>query len=60
MFPDPPTPMDKSHPVLASMELRLDDLRERYRLHPSEQTRYQLVRWEQLIAQWAPAALISR
>ncbi|MFM7267423.1 MAG: hypothetical protein ACKOZT_02385 [Cyanobium sp.] len=42
------------------MELRLDDLRERYRLHPSEQTRYQLVRWEQLIAQWAPAALLTR
>jgi len=52
--------MDKSHPVLASMELRLDDLRERYRLQPNEQTRYQLVRWEQLIAQWAPTALVAR
>lgn len=40
------------------MELRLDDLRERYRREPNEHTRYQLVRCEQLIAQWAPTALI--
>lgn len=39
------------------MELRLDDLRERYRQQPNEHTRYQLVRCEQLLAQWAPAAL---
>jgi len=51
--------MDKRHPVLASMELRLDDLRERYRQQPNELNRYQLVRWEQLIAQWAPATLIA-
>jgi hypothetical protein len=58
-----PTPfetrMDKSHPVRASMELRLDDLRERYRQQPNEHTRYELVRWEQLIAQWAPSVLAS-
>jgi hypothetical protein len=43
-----------NHPVLASMELRLKDLRDRYSLQPNELTRYQLVRYEQLLAQWAP------
>lgn len=49
--------MDKNNPVLTSMALRLDDLRERYRSQPNELTRYQLVRCEQLIAQWAPSVL---
>ena len=46
--------MNDNHPVLASMELRLQDLRDSYRSQPNEHTRYQLVRHEQLIAQWAP------
>ena len=46
--------MNDNNPVLTSMELRLGDLREDYRLQPNEQTRYQVVRYEQLIAQWAP------
>ena len=49
--------MEKSNPVLASMALRLDDLRERYRCQPNEHTRYELVRCEQLLAQWAPSVL---
>ena len=47
--------MYDNHPVLASMERRLQDLRESYRSQPNELTRYQLVRHEQLIAQWAPS-----
>lgn len=46
--------MYDNHPVLNSMELRLKDLSASYRLQPNEHTRYQLVRYEQLIAQWAP------
>ncbi len=47
-------PVNDNNPVLTSMELRLGDLKEVYRRQPNEQTRYQLVRHEQLIAQWAP------
>jgi hypothetical protein len=46
--------VNDNNPVLTSMELRLGDLQEVYRLQPNEQNRYQLVRHEQLIAQWAP------
>ena len=49
--------MYDNHPVLTSMELRLQDLRASYRRQPNEHTRYQLVRHEQLIAQWAPMRL---
>jgi hypothetical protein len=49
--------MNENHPVLTSMEERLGDLLEHYRRQPNEQTRYQLVRHEQLIAQWAPSRL---
>ena len=46
--------MNENHPVLVALEQRLRDLRDRYRGQPNEHTRYQLVRQEQLIAQWAP------
>jgi len=46
--------VNDNNPVLTSMELRLGDLKEVYRRQPNEHTRYQLVRHEQLIAQWAP------
>ncbi len=49
--------MNDNHPVLASLQRRLGDLQETYRHQPNERTRYQLVRAEQLIAQWAPGAL---
>jgi hypothetical protein len=47
--------MNDNHPVLTSMEQRLGDLIQHYRLEPNEHTRYQLVRHEQLIAEWAPS-----
>ncbi|MEB3321260.1 MAG: hypothetical protein VKI81_00360 [Synechococcaceae cyanobacterium] len=47
--------MYENHPVLNALESRLEALQEQYRHHPSEQSRYQLVRHEQLMAQWAPA-----
>jgi hypothetical protein len=49
--------MYENHPVLNALQSRLKALREQYRHHPSEQNRYQLVRHEQLIAQWVPARL---
>jgi hypothetical protein len=48
--------MHNDHPVLHSLEARLTALRQQYHRSPNEQTRYQLVRLEQLIAQWAPEA----
>ncbi len=47
--------MNENHPVRTALEVRLQALREQYRHHPTERTRYQLVRHEQLIAQWATA-----
>jgi hypothetical protein len=47
--------VNQTNPVLTSMELRLGYLRERYHCQPSEHTRYQLVRYEQLLAQWVPS-----
>ena len=47
----------ENHPVLNALESRLNVLRDQYRCTPNEQNRYQLVRHEQLIAQWAPASL---
>ena len=49
--------MNENHPVLTAMQQRLADLLEHYRHQPNEHTRYQLVRHEQLIAQWAPSHL---
>jgi hypothetical protein len=47
----------ENHPVLNAMETRLQALREQYLRQPCEHSRYQLVRHEQLIAQWAPVRL---
>jgi hypothetical protein len=49
--------MYEDHPVLNALQEQLRNLRDQYRLLPNEQTRYRLVRQEQLIAQWAPTAL---
>lgn len=46
----------ENHPVLNSMEAQLQSLRDQYRAEPSEQSRYALVRHEQLLAEWAPLA----
>jgi hypothetical protein len=48
--------MHNDHPVLHAFEAQLTALRDQYDRSPNEQTRYQLVRIEQRIAQWAPAA----
>jgi hypothetical protein len=44
----------ENHPVLHSMEVQLQSLKDQYRCKPSELSRYALVRHEQLLAQWAP------
>lgn len=49
----------ENHPVLHSMEAQLQALRDLYREQPTEQSRYALVRHEQLLAQWAPTAFQS-
>ncbi|MFY7696485.1 MAG: hypothetical protein ACOVQK_09045 [Cyanobium sp.] len=41
------------------MEAQLQALRDQYRAQPSEQSRYALVRHEQLLAQWAPLAFAT-
>lgn len=46
--------MNENHPVLFSLDAQLQALREAYAHNPSEQNRYQLVRLESLIQQWAP------
>lgn len=46
--------MNENHPVLFSLGAQLEELRQAYAHNPSEQNRYQLVRLENLIQQWAP------
>ncbi|MFM8974891.1 MAG: hypothetical protein ACKOFN_04125 [Vulcanococcus sp.] len=41
------------------MRDELEELQSLYRHEPSDFNRYQLVRHEQRIAQWAPADLVS-
>jgi hypothetical protein len=48
--------MHDDHPVLHSLKSRLRAFRANYESCPNEQTRYQLVRLEQLIAQWVPGS----
>jgi len=47
--------MNKNHPVYHSLVSRLESLKEQYRHHPCERSRYRLVRQEQLMAQWVEA-----
>jgi len=51
--------LNDNHPVLQSMRDELEELQSLYRHEPSDFNRYQLVRHEQRIAQWAPADLVS-
>jgi hypothetical protein len=46
--------LNENHPVLLSLDAELNSLRSAYSQQPNEQTRYQLVRLEQLINQWVP------
>jgi hypothetical protein len=43
-----------NHPVLLSLDAALRSFRSAYEDQPNEQTRYQVVRMESLIQQWAP------
>ena len=49
--------VNDNHPVLNALEAQLRELRLRYEHHPSEHNRYQLVRLERLIIEWAPGSL---
>jgi len=49
--------VNDNHPVLNALEAQLRELRLRYEHHPSEHNRYQLVRLERLITEWAPGSL---
>uniref|UniRef100_UPI0040475FDA hypothetical protein n=1 Tax=Cyanobium sp. TaxID=2164130 RepID=UPI0040475FDA len=46
--------MQDNHPVLLSLDAALSAFRSAYADQPNEQTRYQVVRMESLIQQWAP------
>ena len=49
--------VNSNHPVLNALEARLRQLRLRYEHQPSEHSRYQLVKMERLITEWAPGSL---
>lgn len=49
--------VNDNHPVLNALEAQLRELRLRYQHHPSEHNRYQLVKLERLITEWAPGSL---
>ena len=49
--------VNDNHPVLNALEAQLRELRLRYEHHPSEHNRYQLVKLERLITEWAPGSL---
>jgi hypothetical protein len=47
--------LNENHPVLLALRQRLAALSLQYRTFPDEHSRYNLVRHEQLIAQWVPS-----
>lgn len=50
--------MNENHPVLLSLAAELSCLRSAYENQPNEHTRYQVVRLESLIEQWAPQRVV--
>jgi hypothetical protein len=46
--------VNENNPVLHSMRHELGELQRRYGHQPNDFNRYQLVRHEQRLAQWAP------
>ena len=44
--------MNSNDPVLQSLKLRLQTLKEKYKEHPDELSRYRLACQEQLVLQW--------
>jgi hypothetical protein len=51
--------VNDNHPVLQALDAERETLERAYRQQPNELTRYQLVRLESLIAQWAPQRAFS-
>jgi hypothetical protein len=51
--------VNDNHPVLQALDAEREALETAYRQEPNEHTRYQLVRLESLIAQWAPQRALS-
>ena len=51
--------MNENNPVLHAMRQELQELTGRYRRHPSDFNRYQLVPHEPSLAQWVPSELLS-
>lgn len=51
--------MNENNPVLLSLSAELTILQNAYAERPNEQTRYQVVRLESLIQQWAPQRAIA-
>lgn len=47
-------PVNDNHPVLFALDAEREALQATYSREPNEHNRYQLVRLESLIAQWAP------
>jgi hypothetical protein len=43
-----------NHPVRYALEAELESMRDQYREHPSDETRYRVVRLERLITEWSP------
>jgi hypothetical protein len=46
--------VNENHPVLQALDAERQSLLDAYSRDPNEHSRYQLVRLEALIAQWAP------
>lgn len=51
--------VNENHPVLLSLSAELTSHQAAYTQTPNEQTRYQVVRLESLIQQWAPQRAIG-
>lgn len=51
--------MHSNHPVRFALEAELADLRHQYEEHPSDETRYRVVRLERLITDWAPDQVLA-
>ena len=51
--------MNDNHPVLFALDAEREALQATYSREPNEHNRYQLVRLETLIAQWAPQRALA-
>lgn len=51
--------MHPNHPVRFALEAELADLRHQYQEHPTDETRYRVVRLERLITEWSPQEALA-